>query len=72
MTIEKKFKCIKELIVEQRDEEENVIENEIFVVPVGSIWYKRDFSYLSDIRLEGDFGWLEIVNETLTSHFEEI
>ena len=70
--MEKEYKCIKEMVLEKYDEDECPIENEHMVAPVESIWELCDFASLSDIRLEGDLGWIEIDEETLKIHFEEI
>lgn len=70
--MEKEFKCIKEFVVSKYDEHECLIENEEMVIPVDSTWSQCDFSSMSDIRLEGDLGWLEIDIEALKTHFEEI
>ncbi|MEG0258451.1 MAG: hypothetical protein RR595_05685 [Lysinibacillus sp.] len=70
--MEKTYKCIKEFVLEKYDEHECPIENEHMVTPVDSIWELCDFASLSDIRLQGDLGWLEIDEETLKTHFEEI
>lgn len=72
MDEEKEYKCIKELALEKYDEHECPIENEYKVIPVGSTWELCDFASLSDIRLQGDLGWLEIDERTLNTHFEEI
>lgn len=72
MNEEKEYECKKELILDKRDENEVLVENESFVVPVGSAWYKCDYSSLSDIRLQGDLGWVEIDKKTLDEHFSEI
>lgn len=69
--MEKEFKCIKELVLGKYDEHE-MPTDEVIVTPVNSTWYQCDFASMSDIRLEGDLGWLEIGFETLKTHFVEI
>ena len=71
--MEKEFKCIKEFVVDKYDEHENLIENESFIVPVDSVWYLSEHSYLSEVRLESEeFGWLEITSDDLENCFIQI
>lgn len=70
--MEKEYECIKGFSLNKYDEHECIIENEEMVVPIGSIWELCDFSSMSDIRLEGNLGWLEIDEETLKAYFVEI
>lgn len=70
--MEKTYRCIKGFSVSKYDEHECLIENEEMFVPVDSIWELCDFSSLSDIRLDGESGWLEIDEETLKAYFVEI
>lgn len=70
--MEKEYKCIEEFALSKYDEHECLIENEEMVVPIDSVWRQRDFSSMSDIRLEGKLGWLEIDFETLKAYFVEV
>lgn len=72
MDTEKEYKCIKEFAVPKYDQDEELIEGENFTIPVDSIWELQDHAYMSEIRLEGNFGWLEISLENLKENFVEI
>lgn len=69
----KKYKCINEFVVDAYDENENSIENEIFVVKVDTVWELQEYSYMSDVRLvDVDGRWLEIAQEHLGADFVEV
>ena len=68
---ERSFKCIKEFALDKY-EGDAPIENEQFVIPMGSIWELSEHSHMSDIRMEGELGWVEIDSESLKAHFIEI
>ena len=68
-----KYKCINEFVVDSYDENEQVEENDFFVVEVGSIWELQDESYLSDVRLMDNEGrWLEIAQSHLVEDFVKL
>lgn len=69
---EKTYKCIKEFSLDKYDDDGFIIEDEIFVVPLDSIWERSEFSYMSDVRLEGNLGWLELDKDTLEKCFIEV
>lgn len=69
--LRKEYECIKEFALSNYDEHGRIIENEDLFVPIGSIWESCDFSSMSDIRLEGNLGWLEISEDTLKAYFVE-
>lgn len=63
-----KYKCLNSFTVDSYDENEQAIENEFFVVEVGTVWELQEDSYLSDVRLVDSEGrWLELAQ----SHLEE-
>ena len=70
--MEKRFKCIKEFVLEKYDEDESIIEGEYFVTSVGSTWERAEHAYMSDVRLENENSWIEVTFEMLKSHFEEV
>lgn len=66
----KEFKCIRQFSINKYDEDECLIENENFVIPVNSIWESQNYTSMSDVRLENDeVGWLEISEKTFKAYF---
>lgn len=69
----RKFKCIKELVVDKLDEYEIEIENEVVIIPVDSVWELSKHAHMSDVRLENDdLEWLEIDFQSLKECFVEM
>ena len=75
----KKYKCIKEFMIDVVDGDGAIIENEYNFIAKDSLWELDDSSFRvcdGDIRLlafENDrYSWLEIPYEDLEKHFEEI
>ncbi|SDJ68630.1 hypothetical protein [Alkalibacterium thalassium] len=67
-----RYKCIESFYLPMLDENENEIENEEVRVEKGTVWERQEVSYLSDVRLENDTGWIEIANESLARYFKEL
>lgn len=67
----KEYQCIKEFVL-NRYKDNEPLETEQFVVPLESTWHLREHSYMSDVRLESDLGWLEIDIESFKSLFVEV
>ena len=67
------FKCIKELIVDELDENESPTGNDV-IVEKDTLWELEEEAYISDVRLEKleTYEWLEICEETLNEYFEEV
>ena len=67
------FKCIKELIVDELDENESPTGNDV-IVEKDTFWELEEEAYISDVRLVKlkTYEWLEICEETLKEYFEEV
>lgn len=71
------YKCIKGFSLEKCDDNGSTIDGEYTTVEEGSIWHiPEDAKYRfigGDVRLENDESeWIEISEETLEEHFQEI
>lgn len=71
-----KYKCIKTFDVEKYDEDGFSL-NKPFIVKQGTIWEvdESGFRLVGDkesIRLESDYGWLEIDKDILDTYFSKI
>ncbi|WP_438310852.1 hypothetical protein [Sporosarcina sp. FA9] len=68
-----KYKCVKALVLEVVDGDGSFIENEHFVVRVGSVWEREEGSYRmistpeSNRLTDSDGRWMEIYS--LNEHF---
>lgn len=71
------YVCIKELCLETYDADGFRVENEFAFVDVGEVFQKSEEQFRcvggqDSIRLENDKQWIEISEETLKEHFEEL
>lgn len=68
------FRCIKELILDRFDDDNEVIEGNPFIVKEGSEWHIEDYMFKeNDIRLVNDEAeWIEIGISTLKKNFTEV
>lgn len=69
--MDKVYKCIKEFGLD-RYEDDELLENEHFIVPLDSTWELGEYSHMSDIRLESELGWIEIDIESFNALFVEV
>lgn len=65
------YKCIKEFVLDKYEDDE-ALENEHYIVPVGSTWELSGYAHMNDIRLVSELGWIEIDFESLESLFIEV
>jgi len=76
MSVEKRYRCVKEFSVPLCDDDGCAVESgEMAPVEVGETFYRSGCTWMNDVRLEcvGDtYGWLEISEETFKGHFEEV
>lgn len=49
-----------------------VESGEMASVDVGETFYRSDITWMSDVRLEHDYTWVEIDKETFNEHFEVV
>lgn len=76
--MEEEYKCIKEIWLEKYDGDGFSTE-EYGCVPIGSIWMRDDAANIvgGEVHLEcidgaDGFGWIEITESDLVSHFEPV
>ena len=70
---EKNYRCIKTFYVPLCDEDGCEVESgEMASVDVGETFYRSDTTWMNDVRLEHDYTWVEISNETFSEYFEEV
>lgn len=76
MSLPRKYRCVKPLIVQRYDEEGYHMPGQAISVAPGTEFTKNGMLFLADppaVRLEGADGlWMEIGPETLEAHFEEV
>ena len=73
----KEYICIKELYLEKCDDDGFFVENEYAIIEVGEVFQRSEepFRVVGDkdsVRLDSDTKWLEISEETLNEHFQEM
>lgn len=73
----KEYICIKELCLEKCDDDGFFVENEYCYIDVGEVFQRSEepFRVVGDkdsVRLDSDTKWLEISEETLNEHFQEM
>lgn len=74
----KEYECIKPFNVPIYDTETDSYDESRFYVEVGSLWQREDDDLFSnsytgaDVHLDGDYGWVEVSEETLRECFKEL
>lgn len=74
----KRYKCIREVVVDLYDDNGFCIENEEKTIEIGSVWeIKEGLSIIGgEVQLEGlgknIYEWLEIDKETFENDFVEV
>lgn len=71
------YRCIKSFAVSMTDDNGFILENKDLVIPAESIWNlpeNENYRFIGgDVRLESDgFGWIEIPQEMVAEHFDEV
>ena len=71
-----KYKCIKNLYIDEYDED-GFSTGKWFFVPIGSIWEvdndtPKIIGSNNTVRLVSESKWIEILKSTLSEHFEKI
>lgn len=69
------YKCIKSFAINTVDDNGFTLDDEQFVIPVGSLWdlpEESEYRFIGgEVRLESDeYGWIEMPEDDLKERFE--